>query len=80
VKGVARLNEMAEDVVKELAWQMGRPVRYGGEFKRRQGAHAVLWSRSLERAHDAPVPAAPIEKSDGFEPLREEGSASASSW
>jgi acyl-CoA reductase-like NAD-dependent aldehyde dehydrogenase len=33
LKGVARLNEMADVVVEELAWQMGRPVRYGGEFK-----------------------------------------------
>ena len=33
MKGVARLNEMAADVVPELAWQMGRPVRYGGEFR-----------------------------------------------
>lgn len=33
MKGVARLNEMADEVVPELAWQMGRPVRYGGEFK-----------------------------------------------
>ncbi|MDR6756685.1 acyl-CoA reductase-like NAD-dependent aldehyde dehydrogenase [Mycoplana sp. BE70] len=33
LKGVARLNEMKDDVVPELAWQMGRPVRYGGEFK-----------------------------------------------
>ncbi|MDO1582539.1 aldehyde dehydrogenase family protein [Rhizobium oryzicola] len=33
LKGVARLNEMADEVVPELAWQMGRPVRYGGEFK-----------------------------------------------
>lgn len=33
LKGVARLNEMASEVVPELAWQMGRPVRYGGEFK-----------------------------------------------
>lgn len=31
--GVARLNEMVDAVVPELAWQMGRPVRYGGEFK-----------------------------------------------
>lgn len=31
--GVARLNEMTDEVVPELAWQMGRPVRYGGEFK-----------------------------------------------
>ncbi|MDI7863747.1 aldehyde dehydrogenase family protein [Rhizobiaceae bacterium n13] len=33
LKGVARLNEMADEVVPEIAWQMGRPVRYGGEFK-----------------------------------------------
>lgn len=33
MKGVARLNEMVDEVVPELAWQMGRPVRYGGEFK-----------------------------------------------
>ncbi len=33
LKGVARLNEMVEEVVPELAWQMGRPVRYGGEFR-----------------------------------------------
>ncbi|UXU74398.1 MULTISPECIES: aldehyde dehydrogenase family protein [unclassified Paracoccus (in: a-proteobacteria)] len=30
--GVARLNDMADVVVQELAWQMGRPTRYGGEF------------------------------------------------
>ncbi len=33
LKGVARLNEMGQEVVSELAWQMGRPVKYGGEFK-----------------------------------------------
>jgi acyl-CoA reductase-like NAD-dependent aldehyde dehydrogenase len=33
LKGVARLNEMADEIVQELAWMMGRPVRYGGEFK-----------------------------------------------
>ena len=33
LKGVARLNEMVDEVVPELAWQMGRPIRYGGEFK-----------------------------------------------
>ncbi len=33
MKGVARLNEMTDEVVPELAWQMGRPVRYGGEFR-----------------------------------------------
>jgi len=30
--GTARLGEMNEEVVPELAWMMGRPVRYGGEF------------------------------------------------
>ncbi|MCC5982958.1 MAG: aldehyde dehydrogenase family protein [Rhodobacteraceae bacterium] len=30
--GVAALEAEAEAVVPELAWQMGRPVRYGGEF------------------------------------------------
>ena len=30
--GVARLNEMKDIIVEELAWQMGRPTRFGGEF------------------------------------------------
>ncbi|MGN6098066.1 MAG: aldehyde dehydrogenase family protein [Bosea sp. (in: a-proteobacteria)] len=33
LNGVARLNEMGDEVVTELAWQMGRPIKYGGEFK-----------------------------------------------
>lgn len=32
LKGATRLNEMADVVVPELAWQMGRPVKYGGEY------------------------------------------------
>jgi acyl-CoA reductase-like NAD-dependent aldehyde dehydrogenase len=31
--GISQLNDMKDDVVTELAWQMGRPVRYGGEFR-----------------------------------------------
>ena len=31
--GIARLGEMNDEVVPELAHMMGRPVRYGGEFK-----------------------------------------------
>ena len=31
-KGVEALNAMSGEVVPELAWMMGRPVRYGGEF------------------------------------------------
>ncbi len=30
--GVAKLNDMKDIVVEELAWQMGRPTRFGGEF------------------------------------------------
>jgi len=30
--GIARLRAMNDEVVPELAWQMGRPVRYGGEI------------------------------------------------
>jgi len=30
--GVAKLNEMKDVVVEEIAWQMGRPTRFGGEF------------------------------------------------
>jgi acyl-CoA reductase-like NAD-dependent aldehyde dehydrogenase len=33
LKGVARLNEMSDEVVPEIAHMMGRPVRYGGEFR-----------------------------------------------
>ena len=31
-EGVARLDRVNADLVVELAWQMGRPVRYGGEM------------------------------------------------
>ncbi|AGI68085.1 aldehyde dehydrogenase [Octadecabacter antarcticus 307] len=30
--GVAAVGAMNDEIVSELAWQMGRPVRYGGEF------------------------------------------------
>ena len=30
--GIDALEAMADEIVPELAWQMGRPVRYGGEF------------------------------------------------
>lgn len=30
--GVAAIGEMNDEIVPELAWQMGRPIRYGGEF------------------------------------------------
>ncbi|QBY00793.1 aldehyde dehydrogenase family protein [Rhodophyticola sp. CCM32] len=30
--GVVAVGAMNDDIVPEIAWQMGRPVRYGGEF------------------------------------------------
>ncbi|SIQ22288.1 Acyl-CoA reductase [Rhizobium sp. RU20A] len=62
LKGVARLNEMVDEVVPELAWQMGRPVRYGGEFKgfnERSNYVADIAASSL-----APIM---VEESDRFE-------------
>ncbi|SLN14640.1 Betaine aldehyde dehydrogenase [Pseudoruegeria aquimaris] len=32
LRGVANVGAMNEEIVPELAWQMGRPIRYGGEF------------------------------------------------
>ncbi|KJZ18000.1 aldehyde dehydrogenase family protein [Loktanella sp. S4079] len=32
LSAVAKVGEMNDQIVTELAWQMGRPVRYGGEF------------------------------------------------
>ena len=32
VAGVAAVGAMNDEIVTELAWQMGRPIRYGGEF------------------------------------------------
>ena len=60
--GVARLNEMSDEVVPELAWMMGRPVRYGGEFggvNERTNYMAEIAARAL-----APIE---IENSAQFE-------------
>ncbi|MFC6489779.1 aldehyde dehydrogenase family protein [Nitratireductor sp. GCM10026969] len=59
--GIARLNEMKDEVVPELAWQMGRPVRYGGEYgglNERADYMAEIAARAL-----APIE---IEDSDLF--------------
>src|SRR5882724_7436686 len=62
MKGVARLNEMADVVVPELAWQMGRPVRYGGEFKGFN--ERVNYVAGIAGSSLAPIM---IEHSDQFE-------------
>jgi len=59
---VAIIGQQNEDIVPELAWQMGRPVRYGGEFggfQERASYMADIAPRSL-----APIA---IEDSDKFQ-------------
>lgn len=59
--GIEALNAMKDDIVPELAAQMGRPVRYGGEFggvNERAGYMAEIAGEAL-----APVV---IEDSDRF--------------
>jgi hypothetical protein len=51
--GVARLGEMSDEIVPELAWMMGRPVRYGGEFGG-VNERATTWPR-LPREALAPI-------------------------
>ena len=49
-EGVARLDRVNADLVTELAWQMGRPVRYGGEMggvRERTAYMAEIAARSL---------------------------------
>lgn len=59
--GVAALGEMNSQITTELAWQMGRPVRYGGEF-------AGVSERAIYMAGIAEAALAPlvVEDSDTF--------------
>ena len=61
-KGLARLGEMNDEVVPEIAHMMGRPVRYGGEF----GGVDERASYMADIAGDALKPIV-IEDSDRFE-------------
>lgn len=60
--GVARVNEMADEIVPELAHMMGRPVRYGGEFKGFNERSNYVASIAAEAL--APLV---VENSDSFE-------------
>lgn len=60
--GIARLGEMNDEVVPELAWMMGRPIRYGGEFR---GVNERA-SYMADIATDALAPLI-VEASDSFE-------------
>ncbi len=59
--GVARVGEMNDEIVPEIAWQMGRPVRYGGEF----GGFNERASHMASIAADALAPIE-VEDSDSF--------------
>ncbi|MCR8725108.1 aldehyde dehydrogenase family protein [Frigidibacter sp. ROC022] len=60
--GVAALGDESDAIVEELAWQMGRPTRYGGEF-------GGINERASYMAKIAPESLAPLvtEDSDRFE-------------
>ena len=60
--GVQRLGEMNDEVVTELAWMMGRPVRYGGEF--RGVNERASYMADIAEAALAPLI---VEDSDAFE-------------
>jgi acyl-CoA reductase-like NAD-dependent aldehyde dehydrogenase len=60
--GVARLGEMNEEIVPELAHMMGRPVRYGGEF----GGVDERASHMAKIAEQALAPLV-VEQSERFE-------------
>ena len=57
---------MNDEIVPELAWQMGRPVRYGGE--KRGVEERTRYMIEIAEEALAPVPA------------RTEGTASAATW
>ncbi|MCF8481098.1 MAG: aldehyde dehydrogenase family protein [Rhodospirillum sp.] len=62
LQGVARLGEMTDEIVPELAHMMGRPTRYGGEF-------GGVTERATYMAKIAESALAPLvyETSDRFE-------------
>ena len=59
--GVAAVGAMNDEIVPELAWQMGRPVRYGGEFS----GFKERASYMADIANEVLMPIE-VEKSDAF--------------
>ena len=67
VAGIEALGAMNDEIVLELAWQMGRPVRYGGEFagvKERTDYMAGIAGEALAH-HDARTTTHPAGISEG---------------
>ena len=63
-KAVAIIGQQNAEIVPELAWQMGRPVRYGGEF----GGFQERANHMADIAASALAPIS-IENSDQFQRL-----------
>lgn len=61
LKGIANVGAMNDEIVPELAWQMGRPVRYGGEF----GGFSERGQYMAGIAQEALAPII-LEESDNF--------------
>ena len=61
-KGIEILGSYSNEIVPQLAWQMGRPVRYGGEF----GGVEERASTMASLAESALAPMV-VEHSDAFE-------------
>ena len=62
-EGIARLRDMNDDVVPEIAWTMGRPVRYGGEI-------GGVEERAYHMADIAAEALAPMEIEDSAQARR----------
>ena len=63
-KATANVGAMNDEIVPELAWQMGRPVRYGGEFRGFEERATYM----AKIAHEALAPME-FEDSDRFRRL-----------
>lgn len=61
LQGIANVGAMNSEIVPELAWQMGRPVRYGGEF----GGFEERGQYMARIAQEALAPIT-VEDSDAF--------------
>ncbi len=61
-RGIEILGDQTNTIVPQLAWQMGRPVRYGGEY----GGVLERSSRMAELAEESLAPLV-IESSEAFE-------------
>ena len=53
--GVNKLEESNDQIINELAWQMGRPIRYGGEFNGVHERASYMASIAVDALNDITV-------------------------